>query len=88
MHKTDDIDVMRGMYRYLRQHKSPLMRGRAYRLWTRWSEENAGSFIAAPDGSVIALPSARAALIAEMRILFLRAGYPVEWVARWDRQDV
>ena len=84
----DDVDVLRGLYRYLRQHRSPLMRGRAYRLWTRWAPGNAASFIAAPDGDVIALPSARAALIAEMRLVLLRSGYPVDFVARWDRQDV
>lgn len=84
----DGLDVQRGLYRYLRQHKSPLMRGRAYRLWTRWAEGKAASFMAAPNGDVIALPSARAALLAEMRLVLLRAGYPVDFVARWDRQDV
>ena len=85
---NDDVAVMRGLYRYLRRHPSPLMRGRAYRVWTRWSDENAASFIAAPDGGVIALPSSRAAKIAEMRLLLLRAGYPVDFVARFDREDV
>jgi hypothetical protein len=85
---VDDVDVLRALYRYLRRHPSMLMRGRAYRLWQRWSEGNAASFIAAPNGDVVALPSRRAALIAEYRILLLRAGYPVDWVARFDRTDV
>ena len=84
----DDVDVLRSLYRYLRRHPSPIMRGRAYRLFQRWQDVNAAGFIASPNGDVVALPCARAALIAEYRILLLRAGFPVEWVQRFDRTDI
>jgi len=85
---SDDVDTLRTLYRYLRQHRSPIMRGRAYRLFKRWEDGNAATFIASPNGDVVALPCARAALIAELRLVLIRAGYPIDWMARFDRTDI
>jgi hypothetical protein len=50
-----------------------------------WSNSGSTTYVVTPDGTC--LPNDRATLIANLRLLLLRADFPVEYVARYDRDD-
>ena len=83
----DDVHALRGMYAYLRGHASPSYQGVATLLWRKWHRPNPPSFLVYPNGDVLHVPSPRAGLLAEMRLLMLGQRYPVDFVAQWDRTD-
>jgi hypothetical protein len=58
------------------------VRSTAYRLYVRGETT---TFIV--NGRGEAMPYGRPGLIADLRVLLLRAGLPVGFVARWDRDD-
>ena len=78
----DDLQAARGLYAALRRKGTATTAGMAYLLW---SSQERTSYIVCPDGTC--LPRDRATLIAQLRILLLRAEFPVEYVARYDRDD-
>lgn len=81
----DDLHAMRGLYSYLRRHPSVIVRGQAYMAWQSANGPRAATFLVASDGTV--WRNGRASLIANLRTIALRAGLPVAFVARWDRDD-
>lgn len=85
--ELDDVKCERALYEYLRSHMCVSHRGWATLLWERWHSARRATFIVSPKGEAIHLPSPRAALIAELRLVLLRQGYPLGFVALFDRTD-
>ena len=80
----DDLDSLRRTYRFLRRQPNAILRGQAYMLWKRGPlGERPTTFVAGPNG--VLWRNDRAALLADMKILMLRAGYPIAHVAKFDR---
>lgn len=79
----NDVQALRGLYRALRTHGAPQTSGWAYVLWSR---SQRSSFLVSPDGTCV--PDNRATLIAQFRTMLLDQGFPVEYVAKFDRSDV
>lgn len=82
MKEMDDLRVVRSLYAYCRRHPTPYVRSMARVLYERGDRT---TFIV--NGRGEALPYGRPGLIADLRILLIRAGLPVGFVARWDRTD-
>lgn len=78
----DDLQAARGLYAALRRKRTASTAGMAYLLW---SNSGSTTYVVTPDGTC--LPNDRATLIANLRLLLLRADFPVEYVARYDRDD-
>lgn len=87
--KGDDLDVLRALYKYLRNHPSVIVRGQAYWLWQRLHGRRPTSFMAGDGGrfSPETIRFDRTALIAELRLLVLAAGAPASFLAHFDRSD-
>jgi hypothetical protein len=83
----DDVQAVRGLYSYLRSHVAVTNRGWANLLWRAWDTPNPPTFLVGSNGEAIHVPCARAALIAELRLVLLEQGFPLAFVAQWDRTD-
>lgn len=83
--KPDELDgLLRSAYGHIRRRGSVVMRGEAFFRWKRTlGPGQVTTFYAASDGSV--WRNDRAALLAELRIIMLRRGLPVDFVALFDR---
>lgn len=82
--KSYDVDdTLREAYTYIRRRGSVVMRGQAFYLWNRVFGPRPTTFYASSDGTV--WRNDKAALLAELRLLMLRRGLPVGFVARFDR---
>lgn len=79
----NDVQALRGLYDALRSHRAPGTCGMAYVLWSRSQRT---SFVVSRDGTCV--PNTRATLIAQFRTMLLHQGFPVEYVAKFDRTDV
>lgn len=84
MRQRDDIDtVLRSTYGFLREHGHVTSKGLAYFRWKRTLGPGpVTTFVAGPDGVV---RCDRAWLLAELRLIMLRQGLPLAFVARFDR---
>lgn len=77
---VDLNDTLRAAYQAVRRHGSAVRKAHAYYLWRRLDTT---SFVVASDGTVTRFD--RVALLAELRIMMLRQGMPLGFVARFDR---
>jgi hypothetical protein len=80
---VNDVQALRATYEALRVHGAAHTGGWAYLLWSRVGRT---SFIVSADGECVA--NDRVTLLAQFRTMLLRQGFPVEYVAKFDRTDV
>ena len=72
MNRKDELDGVgceRSLYCFQRNHGLVTNRGWANYLWSRWHRPRRTTFVVDSQGEALHLPSARAALIAELRIM-------------------
>lgn len=81
---TWDVDeTLHSLYSYIRSQATTTNKGLAYVAWQRVMGKRPTSFVVNSAGE--AWRADKVSLLADLRTILLRQGYPVAFVARWDR---